>query len=35
LSLAAWYKQKYPHAMVRMLELEYGTQISEAMAIAR
>jgi glutathione S-transferase len=34
LSLAPWYKQKYPHAMVPMLELDDGTQIGEAMAIA-
>lgn len=35
LSLAPWYKQKYLHAMVPMLELDDGTQIGEAMAIAR
>lgn len=29
------YKQKYPHAMVPMLELDDGTHIGEAMAIAR
>ncbi len=35
LSLAPWFKQRYPHAMVPMLELDDGTQIGEAMAIAR
>ncbi|MFL5253136.1 MAG: glutathione S-transferase family protein [Rhodopila sp.] len=35
LTLAPWFKQKYPHAMVPMLELDDGTQIGEAMAIAR
>jgi len=35
LSLAPWFKAKYPHAMVPMLELDDGTQIGEAMAIAR
>jgi glutathione S-transferase len=35
LSLAPWFKQKYPHAMVPMLELDDGTHIGEAMAIAR
>jgi glutathione S-transferase len=34
-TLAPWYKQKYPHAMVPMLELDDGTLIGEAMAIAR
>lgn len=29
------YTDKYPHAMVPMLELDDGTQIGEAMAIAR
>ncbi len=33
-TLADWYK-KYPHAMVPMLELDDGTCIGEAMAIAR
>ena len=35
LSLAPWFKAKYPHAMVPMLELDDGTHIGEAMAIAR
>jgi glutathione S-transferase len=35
LTLAPWFKQKYPHAMVPMLELDDGTQIGEAMAIAQ
>ena len=35
LLLASWYKQIYPHAMVPMLELDDGTHIGEAMAIAR
>jgi glutathione S-transferase len=35
LTLASWFKQKYPHAMVPMLELDDGTHIGEAMAIAR
>jgi glutathione S-transferase len=35
LSLAPWFKAKYPHAMVPMLELDDGTQVGEAMAIAR
>ena len=35
LTLAPWFKQKYPHAMVPMLELDDGTHIGEAMAIAR
>ena len=35
LTLAPWYKEKYPHAMVPMLELDDGTCIGEAMAIAR
>ncbi|MBV9747226.1 MAG: glutathione S-transferase [Acetobacteraceae bacterium] len=35
LTLAPWYKQRYPHAMVPMLELDDGTHIGEAMAIAR
>ncbi len=35
LTLAPWYKAKYPHAMVPMLELDDGTLIGEAMAIAR
>jgi len=34
-TLASWFKQRYPHAMVPMLELDDGTQIGEAMAIAR
>src|SRR6202044_3091315 len=33
LTLAPWFKQAYPHAMVPMLELGDGTQIGEAMAI--
>ena len=35
LTLAPWYKERYPHAMVPMLELDDGTHIGEAMAIAR
>ena len=35
LTLARWYKEKYRHAMVPMLELDDGTCIGEAMAIAR
>jgi len=35
LNLAPWFKEKYPHAMVPMLELDDGTHIGEAMAIAR
>lgn len=35
LVLAQWYKDKYPHAMVPMLELDDGTVIGEAMAICR
>lgn len=35
MTLAPWYKEKYPHAMVPMLELDDGTRIGEAMAIAR
>ena len=35
LTLAPWYKQKYPFAMVPMLELDDGTCIGEAIAIAR
>lgn len=35
LHLAPWYKERYPHAMVPMLELDDGTCIGEAMAIAR
>lgn len=35
LTLAPWFKHRYPHAMVPMLELDDGTQIGEAMAIAR
>ena len=34
-TLAPWFKEKYPHAMVPMLELDDGTHIGEAMAIAR
>lgn len=34
-TLAPWFKQKYPHAMVPMLELDDGTHIGEVMAIAR
>lgn len=32
---APWYKARYPHAMVPMLELDDGACIGEAMAIAR
>lgn len=35
LTLNDAYKSKYPHAMVPMLELDDGTCIGEAMAIAR
>ena len=35
MTLAPWYKEKYRHAMVPMLELDDGTTIGEAMAIAR
>lgn len=35
LTLSDEYKAKYPHAMVPMLELDDGTCIGEAMAIAR
>lgn len=35
LTLAAWYREKYPHALVPMLELADGTCIGEAMAICR
>ncbi len=35
LTLAPWYREKYPHAMVPMLELDDGTCIGEAMAICR
>ncbi len=35
LTLAPWYKERYRHAMVPMLELDDGTCIGEAMAIAR
>lgn len=35
LNLAPWFKERYPHAMVPMLELDDGTHIGEAMAIAR
>lgn len=35
MTLAPWYKAKYPHAMVPMLELDDGTCVGEAMAIAR
>lgn len=34
-TLAPWFKATYPHAMVPMLELDDGTHIGEAMAIAR
>ena len=34
-ALKSDFKQRYPHAMVPMLELDDGTQIGEAMAIAR
>ena len=33
--LAGWYKERYPHAVVPMLELDDGTQIGEAVAICR
>ncbi|MGR8947016.1 MAG: glutathione S-transferase family protein [Gammaproteobacteria bacterium] len=33
--LSSAYKQRYPEAMVPMLELDDGTQIGEAMAICR
>ena len=32
---SAHFREKYPHAMVPMLELDDGTQIGEAMAIAQ
>ncbi|MDQ2802801.1 MAG: glutathione S-transferase family protein [Pseudomonadota bacterium] len=35
LTLAQWYRDKYPHAMAPMLELDDGTCIGEAMAICR
>lgn len=35
LTLAAWYREKYPHALVPMLELADGSCIGEAMAICR
>jgi glutathione S-transferase len=35
LTLSEEYRTKYPHAMVPMLELDDGTCIGEAMAIAR
>ena len=35
LTLSDEYRSKYPHAMVPMLELDDGTCIGEAMAIAR
>jgi glutathione S-transferase len=35
MTLAPWYKERYRHAMVPMLELDDGTCIGEAMAIAR
>ncbi|MEQ1715229.1 MAG: glutathione S-transferase [Hyphomicrobium sp.] len=35
LTLSGDYVSKYPHAMVPMLELDDGTRIGEAMAIAR
>ena len=35
LTLAQWYREKYPHAMAPMLELDDGTCIGEAMAICR
>jgi glutathione S-transferase len=35
LTLASAYKQKYPHAMVPMLELDDGTCIGEVTAICR
>lgn len=34
-TLAPWYKERYPRAMVPMLELDDGTCIGEAMAVAR
>src|SRR5690349_18433879 len=33
--LAGWYRKRYPHALVPMLELDDGTQIGEALAICR
>ncbi len=35
LTLAPWFKEKYPHMMVPMLEMDDGTCIGEAMAICR
>lgn len=33
--LADWYKERYPHAIVPMLELDDGTQVGESIAICR
>lgn len=33
--LSAWYKTRYPHALVPMLEFDDGTQLGEAVAICR
>ena len=35
MTLAPWYCERYPHAMVPMLELDDGTPIGEVMSIAR
>lgn len=35
MTLAPWYKERYPHAMVPMLELDDGTCIGEAIALLR
>jgi glutathione S-transferase len=35
LTLAPWYREKYPHAMAPMLELDDGICIGECMAICR
>ena len=35
LTLAAWYREKYPQAMAPLLELDDGTCIGECMAICR
>jgi len=34
-ALAGWYKKRYPHALVPMLELDDRTQLGEAVAICR
>ena len=33
--LSVWYKERYPHALVPMLELDDGTQLGESVAICR